>query len=213
LYRADGPHALTDADAEVLDALDLVTVVDLRTTDEVDQRGCYTKALSNVVEYHLPMIDVVPDAEELPTWVDPLVVARRYRQMLLEGQEVVAEVLAILSDPSVYPAMFHCSAGKDRTGLVAALLLGLLGVPDVTIADDYALSAAPMQRLVAHYQASYPDARELLDRLAPAMVAAEPQVMTTVIDSLRDDYGSLDGYADAIGVGSAPDYIRAALLI
>ena len=61
--------------------------------------------------------------------------------------------------------MFHCSAGKDRTGVLAAVLLGLLGVPDETIVADYALSAAAMQQLIDYYQRSYPDAGE---RLYPA---------------------------------------------
>ena len=212
LYRADGPHALSDADAERLRALGLATVIDLRTPGEVETRGCYLSTLGDVVEYHLPMIDVLPDAEELPGWIDPQVVARQYRVMLDRGEETIAEALAILSDPSAYPAMFHCSAGKDRTGVLAAVLLGLLGVPDDTIVADYSLSATAMHRLVDHYRNAYPDAGEQLSRIAPAMVAADPEAMSAFLAGVRDDYGTFDEYADAIGVGSAVRYIRAALL-
>jgi protein-tyrosine phosphatase len=211
LYRADGPHALTDADAGRLDGLGLATIIDLRTAGEVG-RGCYTAVLSEVVEYHLPMVDVLPDADELPAWVDPAVVAERYREMLDYGRETTVEILAILSDPSAYPAMFHCSAGKDRTGIIAAVLLGLLHVPDESIIADYALSGASMQRLVDHYKSTYPDAAEQLTRLAPAMVAAHPQAMAGLIAGVRRDYGSFDGYAEAIGVGTAPRHLRASLL-
>jgi protein-tyrosine phosphatase len=211
LYRADGPHALNDADVAQLRALGLATVIDLRTPGEVE-RGCYTRFLSDIVEYHLPMLDVLPGTDELPDWVDPSVVAARYRRMLDEGSETVAEILAILSDPSAYPAMFHCSAGKDRTGVIAAVLLGVLGVPDETIVADYALTAESMHRLVEYYMTTYPDATEQLERLAPAMVAAHPDTMSGLIASVRADYGSFDGYAEAIGVGSAPRYIRAATL-
>jgi protein-tyrosine phosphatase len=211
LYRADGPHALTETDAAKLGRLELATIVDLRNPDEVE-RGCYTAVVSDVMEYHLPMADVLPTTDDLPSWVDPTVVADRYRDMLDAGRETIIEVLAILSDPSAYPAMFHCSAGKDRTGIVAAVLLGLLGVPDETIVADYALSSTPMQRLVAYYKTAYPDAAVQLTRLAPAMVSAHPEAMAGLVASVRRDYGSFDEYANRIGVGTAPRYLRASVL-
>ena len=213
LYRADGPHALTENDAVILRRLGLATVIDLRTAEEVDQRGCYASVVSDVVEYHLPMLDVVPDVAELPSWIDPSFTARRYREMLEKGRNAIAEVLAILTDPSAYPAMFHCSAGKDRTGLIAAVVLGIAGVPDDAIVSDYALSAAPMRRLMDHYVATYPDAVDQLERVAAAMLAADPFAMSLLIQELRSEYGSFTGYAHAIGVGSAPEYIRDHILV
>jgi len=211
LYRGDGPHALTPNDVERLGSLGLVTIIDLRTPDEVT-RGCYSAVLPDVVEYHLPMVDVLPDADEISGWMDPAVVALRYREMLEHGAQSIAEVLAMLSDPSAYPAMFHCSAGKDRTGIVAAVLLGLLNVPVDTIVADYTLSGSSMHRLVDHYRRSYPDATEQLSRLAPAIVTAHPRAIGGFVESLRCDYGSFDGYAAALGVGSAARYLREAML-
>jgi Tyrosine phosphatase family len=60
LYRADGPHALTPEDGVKVRALELATVIDLRTPQEVHERGCYVTVLADVVEYHLPMTDVLP---------------------------------------------------------------------------------------------------------------------------------------------------------
>ena len=211
LYRADGPHALTETDAELLGALGLVTILDLRTPEEV-ARGCYSAVVPDVVEYHLPMVDVLPDATELEGWLDPAVVALRYREMLEDGAETIAEVLAILSDPSAYPAMFHCSAGKDRTGIVAAVVLGILKVPTDTIIADYTLSGSSMPRLVDHYKRSYPDTIEHLSRVEPAIVAAHPRTIAGFVESLLCDYGTFDGYAEAMGVGSAARYVRDAML-
>jgi protein-tyrosine phosphatase len=211
LYRGDGPHALTPNDAERLASLGLVTIIDLRTPEEVT-RGCYSAVLPDVVEYHLPMVDMLPDVTELERWLSPAVVALRYREMLDDAEPTIAEILAILSDPSAYPAMFHCSAGKDRTGIIAAVLLGILNVPADTIIADYALSANSMQRLVDHYQRTYPDAIDQLSRLAPAIVAAHPRAIGGFVDSLQCDYGTFDGYAEAIGVGSAARYVRDAML-
>jgi protein-tyrosine phosphatase len=212
LYRADGPHALTRDDVVTLRSLELATVIDLRTPDEVEARGCFIALLDDVVEFHLPMIDVLPDTDALPDWIDPEVVATQYRAMLDGGAAAIAESLAILADPSAYPALFHCSAGKDRTGILAAVLLGVLGVSDRTIVADYALSAAAMQQLIDYYKQKYPDAGEQLARVAPAMVAAHPEAMASFIAGLRRDYGTFDDYAAALGVGSAVNHIRSAVL-
>jgi protein-tyrosine phosphatase len=212
LYRADGPHALTDTDIEKLRTLALATVIDLRTPQEVEDRGCFVALLEDVVELHLPMIDVLPDTDELPTWTDPEIVAARYREMLASGEDAVAEALCVLAEDASYPAMFHCSAGKDRTGVLSAVLLGMLGVDDETIVADYALSAAAMQRLLDHYRLAYPDAGEQLARVAPAMVAAHPEAMASFLAGLHRDYGSFDNYAHRIGAGESPARIRAAVL-
>jgi len=169
--------------------------------------------LSGVVEHRLPLANVLPEPEELAAWTNPLIVARYYRALLDDAGATIAEILAILSDPSAYPAVFHGSAGKDRTGVVAAVLLGILGVPDDTIVADYALSAGAMVRLIAHMHATYPDGSDQLHRLAAAIGAAEPAAMRALLEGLRCDYGSFDGYAAAIGVDTAPRYVREALLV
>jgi hypothetical protein len=56
---------------------DLLCILDLRTPDVVERRGCYGRVLTNLIEYHLPMMDVLPATSELPEWVDPAVVAAR----------------------------------------------------------------------------------------------------------------------------------------
>ena len=212
LYRADGPHALSADDVDKLHGLHLATVVDLRTQREASERGRYVAVLPGVVEHHLSMIDVLPDADTLPDWIDPRVVAAQYRNMLDHGSAAIAQALEILSDPGAYPAVFHCSAGKDRTGVLAALLLGLLGVPDETIVADYALSATAMHKLIAFYVGAYPDAGDRLARVAPAMVAAHPESMAEFVAGIRRDYGGFEEYAEAIGAGRAAPAIRAALL-
>ena len=143
LFRADGLHRTTE---EHLDDLGLVTVLDLRTNDEVHDRGRFP---GTAVDYHhLPMFDVLPTEAELEQWAVPRVMADHYLQMLDDGADSIREVFAVLSDPSAYPAVFHCAAGKDRTGVVAAVLLGVLGVPGDVIVADYALSGKAMLEML-----------------------------------------------------------------
>jgi protein tyrosine/serine phosphatase len=212
LFRADGPHALTDADARRLGDLGVTTIIDLRMPTEAAERGHYAGHLPHATTYPLSMTDVLPDSDELPSWIDPEFVAVRYREMLDAGHEAVSETLAILTDPDAYPAMIHCSAGKDRTGILSAIVLGVLGVPDETIVEDYALSGAAMHQLVEHFRRTYPDATEHLSRITPALVAADPAAMRGFLDLLAADFGSIDGYVTDLGLATTVPYLRANLL-
>ena len=96
------------------------------------------------------------------------------------------------SDGSL-PAVFHCSAGKDRTGVLSALILAFVGVPDETIVEDYALSAAAMVRLLERLKAEYPDSVEEVERYAPAVLQVMPETMEEFLSSVRGRVRQLRG--------------------
>ena len=162
--------------------------------------------------YHLPVLEALPEASVVDQWRDPVVLGRHYAEMAQEGAAAIAEALAVLTDPSAYPAVFHCAAGKDRTGILAALVLGLLGVGDDTIVADYAASRPAMERMMAYLVETYPDGRSELERRASSMLSSEPAAMHEFLATLRREYGSLDAFVESIGVKSAPQYLRLALL-
>ena len=162
--------------------------------------------------HHLPMIDVLPDRKDYPGWVDPAVVADRYAEMLSTGGRAVLGALTVLVEHDSYPAVFHCSAGKDRTGILAAIVLGLLGVPDDVIVADYTLSAAAMERMIAYFRAEKPDRAEALESYAPALVAAAPETMASFIDAIETNHGGFVGLVTELGVPDAADRLRDLLL-
>ncbi|MCU1462478.1 MAG: putative protein-tyrosine phosphatase [Acidimicrobiales bacterium] len=218
LFRADGLSRLTPDDLGVLGPLGLATVLDLRTTAELDEFGRFVGAGpggSAPAYHHLPMIDVLPDRKDFPRWVDPSIVADRYVEMLGNGRAAVVEALTVLGDPGNLPAVFHCSAGKDRTGILAAIVLGLVGVADEVIVADYALSAAAMERMVAFFRSENredPERAEAIETYAPAMVAAAPETMAAFIRSVEDEHGGFAGLVEELGVPQAGDRLRMALL-
>jgi protein-tyrosine phosphatase len=108
--------------------------------------------------------------------------------------------------------VFHCSAGRDRTGIVAALVLSLLGVPDKVIVDDYAMSKEAMETMVAWLRAEYADTADELERFTPAMLAVMPEAMEGLLALVRHTYGSAEGYADFLDMSGAVKYLRSALL-
>jgi protein-tyrosine phosphatase len=212
LFRAGGPHALTAADVEALRPLGVITIIDLRTRDEAEERGAYTPHVDARAVHTLPMTDVLPPPDEMVGWVDPAYVADRYFEMLRDGSNAIATTLTLLADAGTYPAMMHCSAGKDRTGILVAIVLGLLGVSDEQIVADYALSGPAMHAMLAYYERTIPEGRERMAQYAPAILAAEPDAMVRLIARIRSEFGSFDGYAAALGVEDAVPPIRAALL-
>ena len=133
LFRADSLSRLTGSDFDQLGAMGLATVIDLRTVSEVAERGRVEWPAPGITYHHLPMLDVLPDRDEYVEWAAPDFVARRYADMLATGASAVAEALRVLADSRCHPAVIHCAAGKDRTGIISALVLGLLGVSDEDI--------------------------------------------------------------------------------
>jgi protein-tyrosine phosphatase len=210
LFRADGPHALTLQDRDALGALGLRSVIDLRAPTE--GHASYLDVVSGAQCHALPLLDLVPDDADIEKWVDPNYVARRYREMFETGSEVIIEVIATLTDPAAAPAVVHCSAGKDRTGIVSGVLLALLGVDDDTIVADYALSARAMRRFTTWLFAHDPNGHDRIRRALPALVAAEPAAMHDFLTGLRADYGSIVGWAEQHDIGSAVGFLRASFL-
>jgi protein-tyrosine phosphatase len=212
IYRSGGPLGLSASDEGAISALGLSTVLDLRTHEEVETRSGFGQVAPDATIVHLPMTDLLPPEDELARWSDPRFVAHEYRTMLEGAAPMLREGIAVLTDPSAYPALVHCSAGKDRTGIFTAVVLGLLGVSDEDIVYDYALSRDGMRRLLDWLNENAGDQREVVRRYAPAILAADPTTMGEFVDQLVDEFGSFAGYAEHLGVASAIPYLRAQLI-
>ena len=119
--------------------------------------------------------------------------------MLRMGAAGIRYVLEVVSDPDRYPVAFHCTAGKDRTGILSAIILRLVGVPDEDIIEDYSLSA--------NVYAEINDHKAMVGALSQrnlnpkTFLGAPPQVMRDTLESIRETYGSVEGYCDWIGFG------------
>jgi protein-tyrosine phosphatase len=212
LFRADGLSRLTENDLSTLAALGVVTVIDLRTDLEADTQGRFPRDVAGVTYHHLPLTDTLPGEEESADWDRAAFVSARYLAMLSEGTATVSGVIGLLADPANRPAVFHCSVGKDRTGVLAAVVLGFLGVPDDVIVGDYALSYHAMLRILAHLKERYPDAADIVERYRPVILSAEPASMAGFVAGVRRTYGSFDDLAAFLGVTAEADALRAEIL-
>ncbi len=207
LFRGASLHALAAEELDAVAPFGIRTAIDLRTTAEVDGRGF---AGEGVTLHHLPVFESGPSLGD-PGDEAARVLADAYVWMLGEGPAAIRKVIDLIGAPETLPAVVYCAAGKDRTGVVIAILLELVGVDRETIAADYALSDAPAAALREwHLDNGTPP-----DQLAAAGIFRAPrEAMELFLAAVDERFGSLDAYLEGIGVDvdSARARLTAALL-
>src|ERR1019366_5162239 len=195
MFRADGLGELTEADLAIMRELGIRTVVDLRSGHEVEQSRFDVEA-HPVDFHHFPFINQLPDVEQWDR--RPGLLGAQYKEMLDDAAPQITGALEVLTAPDSRPAVFHCTAGKDRTGLLSALVLSLLGVPEETVVADYALSGAAMARLRAKLTVKYPDGKGFIAD-SDVLFSADPSNMVALFAHLRAGYGTVAEYAAQVG--------------
>jgi protein-tyrosine phosphatase len=207
VYRADGVHRCTPGDVATLEALGVRRVVDLRTAHERVADGSFAPQHPTIEYRHVPILDDVSGIGEIAE-DEPLVVS--YLHMIEQrSSRIVQAIEAIVGSPG--PVVFHCTAGKDRTGVMAALILQALGVPRETIVADYAKSQMAMDRLIAWYKAHRPERDSVVDpAVDPSrakLMGARPEWMHRVLDVVDLRYGGAERYL--LASGATPTTLRA----
>ncbi|MGH2377806.1 MAG: tyrosine-protein phosphatase [Candidatus Limnocylindria bacterium] len=181
---ADGRRSLLDDGVR--------TVVDLRGDEEIANEPNPFAEIAGVRYIHRPLNDpgVVTKIQQVEDAVE------RYRIMLDENAERIAAIVTVIAEAE-RSVLFHCFAGRDRTGIIAAILLRIVGVPDDVIVADYAVSD---ERLATRYEQwrakQTPEQRARMDA---SIVEAEETIRGT-LDHLDARYGGVEGYLTANGV-------------
>ena len=197
LRSANLRHATPTDVAHLVDAFGLRLVLDLRTPREIDRDGPTAVAAAGVRTVALSFLP--EDGEALPETgddTDPLL--RAYLGYLVDRTENVVEAVRLLGAAEAGPALVHCAAGKDRTGVLVALVLDAVGVERDAVVTDYALSAEQVEALFRRWTTAA--GVEMPDDLTPHLPRAE--VIETVLARLDDQHG--DG-----GEGGAAGWLRA----
>lgn len=204
-YRADGLHRLPAEEVRRLAELGVRTVVDLRTAGELEVAASIQA--DGIVVLHLPVLrEVWSQGDDLARpAIDDAVsfLVDRYLEMLVEGRVAIATIFELLATEGCRPLAFHCSAGKDRTGVIAALVLSVVGVRDDDIADDYTTSAAAMAKLVDWVRSQRPEAADAMNAQPSAFLACPPEAMHVFLARVRTRWGSVEGYLRSIDVEAA----------
>jgi protein-tyrosine phosphatase len=214
VYRADGIHRIEGADLARVAALGIRTVLDLRTRGELSDHGRVATEEMNASYHHLPLLEQVWERDVLVAELDAVdFLAGRYLAMLDQGAASITSALETIGDAERLPLVFHCSAGKDRTGVLAAVLLSVLGVSDDDIAADYALSRTAMREMTEWVRTERPESYETMAAQPPAFLDAPPLAMRRFLARARTTYGSLAEYVVGAGLATdAVDALRSTLL-
>lgn len=145
--RSDAPLNLTSNEIQWLIDNNITTLVDLRSEEEVRRRPCPLQAMKEFTYYHFP----VTGGGDTPKSRDHLHMV--YSQMLDAQMNKIIDII-LNADTGV---MYFCAAGKDRTGVVSALLLRRLGISDDIIIDDYMKSKENLLGMLTAYVKDHPE--------------------------------------------------------
>ena len=188
LYRSDLPHGMDAHDETLLKSLSLSCVIDLRTAEQAARQKSAFAALPGADYICCPFAAGNRDPDGPGQAVD-------ITMEMLSDKENIARVLRrILAAKG--PVLFHCAAGKDRTGILAALLLGAAGVDNADILADYALSYAYVLPIARQIREHLPGDADWYGR-------ADPEAMEEVLIRLGDidEYLSTCGLSDGERAG------------
>ena len=160
-------------------------------------------------------LPVVPDRDN----TDPLALgpgldemAARYVWYLDAGGDSLVKTLALIADDATHPLVFHCAAGKDRTGIVAALVLGALGVERETIVADYEETSARMELIVERFRRNAGYGRGI-DDAPPERLRADAATIEHFLDELDARFGGAEGWLLSAGLAAdALERLRRGLL-
>jgi protein-tyrosine phosphatase len=191
LYRADSLGRLTgEDDLRRFRDLGIGTVIDLRYPWEIAAAGRLPEA-DGVTWLNLSIEHRTYDQSQIDPAIDPWrYLADRYAEVAADGTAELRRALETIAAADA-PVVFHCASGKDRTGLLAALVLALLDVPVQTIAADFALTELATPRLRERWHTDHPG-RELR---WPGYGRAPAEIILMFLADLTAAHGSVHRYA------------------
>lgn len=197
VFRADSLHYLTPSDHALFEGLGLRVIYDLRTDREREQRPNAVIEADELRSVWLPLIaanqlDSASLAERLKDGEQFLLDV--YQGMVANSARIFGELLSGLTKPDGLPAVFHCAAGKDRTGMTAAILLTVLGVSEDDVLDDYELTSRHRSDQKRAEIISSLEHLGLGPEVAAGLLSTPRWVMETVLEGIRTDHGSVEDY-------------------
>lgn len=192
LYRSDGLHGLTDAGRRQFTEFGIRLVIDLRDRTELAKSPSRLEGLPLEVR-HNPIFDEgnVPGTAEVITLADI------YRLMVRSNAERLAGAVRLIADSGSDPVLVHCTAGKDRTGVVIALALLAAGVDREQVILDYTASEENLRgewsEAMFAAASSHPGLANAGEELRQIISASPSAVLRTTLDLVDELYGSALG--------------------
>ena len=209
LFRADALGSLAESEAEWLRVeIGLRTVIDMQGA--IDRKPGPLET-DGVTRHKVAVWD--DQMQEMLLKRDFPISAEFYVTLAERFGPSFTDAIRLLTYEETYPAVFHCTVGKDRTGILAALLLSTLGVDDETIVEDYGLTSQVIDRIRDRLLASPNLPGEFKARIDHTL-AVEPNAIAEMLDHIRSRHGSTRDYLSRHGLREKElEDLRQALLV
>jgi protein-tyrosine phosphatase len=181
----------------------LSTVIDLRRDDEIAAAPNPLAEDSRVIYVNIPLFDGLAPLDQMAEEAGgQFNMGIRYVRALDDCQDNIARVLRTIAAAGPGGVYFHCTAGKDRTGIIAALLLSNAGVAREVVVAEYALTARLGASLMDRLRVAIRERGATPER-TEQILASAPDTMQRVLDYLDTEYGGPVAYLDRIGIDAA----------
>jgi protein-tyrosine phosphatase len=200
LFRSDSLHRLAESEQATLLGMGLRSVVDLRYERELAEAPNVFATSSGVRYLNLPLL---PGPSEARREVDYPSLEEVYRRIVDTRSAELATIVRALAAPSALPAVLHCTAGKDRTGVVVALVLRLVGVDLETITADYTATEAC---LAGEFMVNFrrdTEARGIDWQSYQPLLGCPPEFMLRFLEYVDETHGGIHEYLSRAGVTKA----------
>lgn len=212
VYRSDNLSSLTDEDLQYLEDIGIRTVIDLRERSRIEK---YPNRIPEGADYY-----IMPIYDHTKPLHIPLLVRRSripgmfqdsYIEYLDAWSSRMKPVFELLSSPDAYPVLIHCTNGKDRVGVISALILDLLGVPERYIVSDYSLSNLHLEEVIENF-IEHEEGTLLLRVGIPredlaGLMGVRSRWIEQTLAHLHRRYGSAEGYLKN-QAGAAPEAVE-----
>ena len=201
VFRSDNIARLSERDLRILRHLNIATLCDFRTDAETKKSPSRLPESDDLRILHLP----IQHGEHDPAsafdrikkgdyeWLSEEFMVRGYILSIENFALLWRDFFETLVEAARRPFVFHCTGGKDRTGTAAALILSVLGVPEQTIVDDYALSAQYIAGILKMIDGQLEEMGVDPKEVAPYFTVT-PDRMKILLDHIRSTYGSVVNY-------------------
>lgn len=187
VIRSGDLNHLTEKDLDYLANLGIVSYIDFRDTSEIKSTpDKFPVTLKNYFEMSVSPGNMNSLEEDLENMDLNAYMIELNRLLVRDFQYVYADFFRVLMDEKNIPLLFHCTAGKDRTGFGAALFLSSLGVDRETIMQDYLLSAEYVSEKYASIVERHP-------HFAPALTV-KPEYLQGAFDVIDQEFGGMENY-------------------
>lgn len=224
LFRSDELSKLSDDDLVRFDFLDIKTICDLRTENERKAHLDRLPVKCNIKVINIPLSDQNREVNHLQFFfhlafsknkIDfEKFIKDHYHKNAFERTAQINKVLTLLSNPKNYPALVHCTVGKDRTGLISALIQLLCGVSRKNVLRDYLLTNQYTEKRIKHLttfirrMSLYRISREQLQPLLEARI----EYLDDILNLILAKYGNIENYLIK-GCGLTDDVLKNIRLI